>query len=158
MQAFPPDSIEKSGMQIAQDHIVGFNYTLKDDSGTVIDSSKDGPLEYRHGRGKLVRGLEKELDGKSVGWKGSVRVSKADGYGEYEPRMVFGVPLTKFGKKAPAIGDLVGVPNPQGGQFQARVIRKSGDEVTLDANHPLAGMELTWDVEIVSVRPAGPGE
>ena len=145
-------------MQIAQDHIVGFNYTLKDDSGTVIDSSKDGPLEYRHGRGKLVRGLEKELDGKSVGWKGSVRVSKADGYGEYEPRMVFGVPPTKFGKKAPAIGDLVGVPNPQGGQFQARVIRKSGDEVTLDANHPLAGMELTWDVEIVSVRPAGPGE
>lgn len=145
-------------MQISQDHIVGFNYTLKDDSGTVIDSSKNGPLEYRHGRGNLVRGLEKVLAGKSVGWKGSVRVSKDEGYGEYDSRMVFGVPLAKFGGQSPAIGDLVGVPNPQGGQFQARVVRKNEQEVTLDANHPLAGMELTWEVEVVSVRPARPDE
>jgi len=145
-------------MQITQDHIVGFNYTLKDDSGMVIDSSKDEPLQYHHGRGKLVRGLEKALTGKTVGWKGSVRVSKAEGYGDYDSRMVFGVPLGKFGKQSPVIGDIVGVPNPKGGQFQARVIRINDKEVTLDANHPLAGMELTWDVEIVSVRPARPDE
>jgi FKBP-type peptidyl-prolyl cis-trans isomerase SlyD len=145
-------------MQITEDHIVGFNYTLKDDSGKLIDSSKDEPLYYHHGRGKLVRGLEKVLAGKSVGWQGSVRVSKDEGYGEYDSRMVFEVPLVKFGKQSPNSGDIVGVPNPQGGQYQARVIRKNDQKVTLDANHPLAGMELTWDVEIVSVRPARPDE
>lgn len=141
-------------MQVSQDHVVGFNYTLKDDSGTVVDRSKDEPHYYLHGRGKLVKGLEKVLQGKAVGWKGSVRVSKAEGYGDYDSRMVFQVPLLKFGSQSPTIGDIVGVPNPQGGQFQARVIRMNDRDVTLDANHPLAGMELTWDVEVVSVRPA----
>lgn len=145
-------------MEIALDTIVGFNYTLKDDSGMLVDSSKDEPLYYHHGRGKLVKGLEKALAGKSAGWQGSVRVSKDEGYGEYDSRMVFQVPLTKFGSQAPKVGDLVGVPNPQGGQFQARVVRLNDRDVTLDANHPLAGMELTWAVEVVSVRAATPDE
>src|ERR1700752_2809021 len=80
-------------MAIAQDSVVTLHYTLKDDAGTVIDSSAEGePLAYLHGHGNLVPGLERELEGKGAGDTLAVKVTPADGYGEYSQDLVQKVP------------------------------------------------------------------
>ena len=76
-------------MTVTRDSIVTIHYTLRDDAGTIIDSSTSGePLAYLHGHGNLVPGLERELAGKNAGDKLSVKLAAADGYGEYDKQLV----------------------------------------------------------------------
>jgi len=143
-------------MLIAQDKVVLIHYTLKNDSGEVIDSSSGGdPLAYIHGQGNIIPGLEKALEGKQSGDKLNVRVEPSDGYGERDDGLVQQVPRRAFG----------GAPNVQPGmqfhaqtsQGQTRVVtvtRIQGDMVTVDGNHPLAGENLHFDVEVTEVRDA----
>lgn len=143
-------------MQIAKDSVVRFNYTLTGPNGQVIDSSQGKePLAYLHGANNIIPGLESALTGKAVGDNVKVTVPAAQAYGEHNPQMVQQVPKSAF----------QGVPNIQAGmQFQARgpqgqqaivtVKAVEGDLVTVDANHPLAGMPLNFDVSIVEVRAA----
>lgn len=146
-------------MSVAQDHVVSIHYTLKNDAGDVIDASPAGePLAYLHGHGNLIAGLERELTGKTAGDKLQVKVAAADAYGDYDPALVQQVP-----RRA-----LKGVPNVRVGmRLQAQsdhgarpltVTRLAGDMVTLDGNHPLAGQNLNFEVEIAAVRPATPEE
>jgi FKBP-type peptidyl-prolyl cis-trans isomerase SlyD len=143
-------------MQIAQDKVVLFHYTLTNDAGEVLDSSAGGaPLAYLHGQGNIVAGLEKALDGHSAGDKLSVRVEAADGYGMRDASLVKRVPRRSFG----SIGNI-----KPGMQFEAqlergrrRVVTVSavkGDMVTIDGNHPLAGQNLNFEVEVTEVRDA----
>lgn len=146
-------------MQITDDKVVQFNYTLKNDDGQVLDTS-DGkqPLAYLHGRKSIVPGLEAAMDGKAKGDSFNVDIAPADGYGERDPQMVQAVPRDKF----------QGVDEIQPGmQFQANtpagpqvvtVTEVSDAEVTVDANHPLAGQTLHFDIDIVEVRDATPEE
>lgn len=142
-------------MPIAQDDVVTIHYTLRDDSDKVIDTSADGaPLAYLHGHGNLIPGLERELAGKSVGDRLKVRVPAAEGYGEYDRALVQQVPR----RTLKGIGDLrIGMrlqAGTQQGQRAVTVTRIAGDMVTLDGNHPLAGQNLHFDVEITAVRAA----
>ena len=143
-------------MQVARDKVVLIRYTLKNDAGEVLDSSDGGaPLAYLHGQGNIVAGLETALDGKQAGDKLSVRVAAVDGYGVRDASLVQQVPRRSFG----------GVSNIKPGmQFHAQtaqgqmrvvtVTRIKGDMVTVDANHPLAGENLNFDVEVTEVRDA----
>ncbi len=138
-------------MEIKKDSIVNIEYTLKNEKGDVIDTSKDmGPLEYLHGYGNLIPGLEKELEGKKAGDSLTVAIKPEDGYGEYSDELVVEVPKANFEVDAEI---------EVGMQFEAgprivTVTKVEGDTVTIDANHELAGQTLHFDVKIDSVREA----
>ena len=142
-------------MTITRDSVVTIHYTLKDDAGAVIDSSgSDEPLAYLHGRGNIVPGLEKELTGRNTGDRISVRVSPADGYGEYDNGLVQSVPRrTLHGIKDVKPGMRLHAQTAEGPRA-VTVTKVLGDMVTLDGNHPLAGKSLRFDVRIEDVRPA----
>jgi FKBP-type peptidyl-prolyl cis-trans isomerase SlyD len=142
-------------MPIAQNDVVTIHYTLTDDADKVLDSSTDGePLAYLHGHGNIIPGLERELTGKSVGDRLKVRVGPAEGYGEYERALVQKVPR----RTLKGIADLrIGMRLQAGTQHSHRAVTVThiaGDMVTLDGNHPLAGQNLNFDVEITAVRAA----
>jgi FKBP-type peptidyl-prolyl cis-trans isomerase SlyD len=142
-------------VEISADRVVTIHYTLKDDGGTVLDSSAGGePLAYLQGRGNLVPGLEKALEGKQEGNSIAVVVSPADGYGTRDESLVQRVPKRSL-QGAGAV--------KKGMQFQARtedgvrlftVAAVIGDMVTLDGNHPLADQTLHFDVQVLGVREA----
>ena len=142
-------------MEISANSVVLIHYTLKDDSGEILDSSAGGePLAYIQGHGNLVPGLEQALEGKSGGNTLAVTVSPADGYGNRDETLVQRVPK----RALQGSGEI-----RKGMQFQARtddgmrlftVTGVAGDMVTLDGNHPLADQTLHFDVEVVSVRQA----
>jgi FKBP-type peptidyl-prolyl cis-trans isomerase SlyD len=141
-------------VSIQQDSVVTFNYTLKDDAGEVIDSSEGEPLAYLHGHGNLVPGLERELEGKDAGSKLSVKVAPGDGYGEYSKDLVQKVPRRSLkGISKVAVGMRLHAQTPQGTRA-VTVTHVTGDMVTIDGNHPLAGKNLNFDIQIVEVRAA----
>ena len=142
-------------MNIADKCVATIHYTLSDSEGTVIDSSEgQEPLAYLHGAQNIVPGLEKELTGKAVGDKLKVCVSPEEGYGHKDANLVQDLPKDMFG----------GIDNIEVGmEFQAQteagmqvveVIAVEDDTVTIDGNHPLAGVELNFEVEIAEVREA----
>ena len=143
-------------MNIANNCVVAFHYTLTDDDGNEIDSSKGKePLAYLHGHSGIIPGLERELEGKVVGDAMKVTVEPTDGYGEMNPELVQAVPREAFqGVDNIEVGMQVQAQG-QGGQVQMVVVREVSDEsVTVDANHPLAGQTLHFDVSIEDVREA----
>lgn len=146
-------------MKIEKNSVVEIHYTLTDDQGETIDSSAgQQPLPYIHGIGALIPGLEKELEGKEAGDKLKVVIGAVDGYGEYNQDQVFEVSKSGFqGDEDLEVGMQVQLETDSGPAI-AMVTEIEGDSVTLDLNHPLAGMELSFDVEVVSVRAASPEE
>jgi FKBP-type peptidyl-prolyl cis-trans isomerase SlyD len=146
-------------MQIAKNKVVSIDYTLTGDDGAVIDSSQGGePLAYLHGAGNIIPGLERALEGKSAGDAVQATIAPGDGYGDKNPALVQAVPRAQF----PGVQDI-----KAGMQFQAQtnhgprvvsVVGVTDDTVTVDANHPLAGQTLNFDVKIVEVRDATPEE
>ncbi len=139
---------------VRPDTVVSIEYTLKDDSGEVLDSSEGGePLQYLHGRGQIIGGLEKGLEGKSVGETVHVDVAPEDGYGEHDPERMVEVPKDQFDFEV-EVGDFVQAQHPDGSMIPFRVAEVGEETVTLDGNHPLAGQSLHFDVKVVAVRPA----
>jgi FKBP-type peptidyl-prolyl cis-trans isomerase SlyD len=146
-------------MPIAQNDVVSIHYTLKDDADKVLDSSAGGePLAYLHGHGNLVPGLERALAGHDVGERLKVIVPAADGYGEYDQALVQKVPR----RALKGIANLrVGMRLQAGtehGHHAVTVTHIAGDMVTLDGNHPLAGHNLNFEIEITAVRAASAEE
>lgn len=142
-------------MKIAKDHAVHFHYVLTDDNGEVLDDSHDGqPLGYLHGHDNIIPGLEAALEGHEEGDEFEVTVEADEAYGQRNEDLVDDVPASLF----------EGVDNVQVGmQFRAQgddaeqlvtVTGVEGDQVTIDANHPLAGERLNFAVEVTGVRPA----
>ena len=142
-------------MPIAQNSVVSIHYTLKDDAGEIIDSSASGdPLTYLHGQGNLVAGLERALDGKDVGDKLEVKLAPADGYGEYDKQLVQKIPRRALkGISNVTVGMRLHAQTEQGPRA-VTVTNITGDMVTIDGNHPLAGQPLNFDVEVAEVRDA----
>ena len=142
-------------MSIKKDSVVTFNYTLKDDGGAVIDSSAPGePLAYLHGHGNLVPGLERELEGKAAGEKLTVKVTPADGYGERSGELIQKVPRRALkGINKITVGMRLHAQTQQGPRA-VTVTAVTGDMVTIDGNHPLAGQNLNFDIDLVDVRDA----
>ena len=142
-------------MQITRHTVASIEYTLTDDAGEVLDTSRGhGPLTYVHGTGGLIPGLEAELEGKEAGAALKVRIAPADAYGERDEEMVARVPRTQMPSGAPlAVGTQFQARGPQGSQV-VTLVKVEDDAVWLDANHPLAGVHLTFDVSVVEVRAA----
>ena len=145
-------------MQIGQDKVVLVHYVLTNDAGEVLDKSEaDEPLAYIHGAGNIIPGLEEALAGKSTGDKLSVAVPAEKAYGPHDPELVQAVPRRAF----------EGTEVKPGMRFHAQtedgpravvVTRVQGDMVTIDGNHPLAGQNLNFQVEIAEVREASAEE
>ena len=142
-------------MSITQDQVVSIHYTLADDAGQILDQSAEGaPLAYLHGRGNLIPGLERELTGKSAGDRLRVKIPPADGYGEYDAALVQRVPRRALkGVADLRVGMRVQAQTPQGART-VTVTHIIGDMITLDGNHPLAGKNLTFEVQVAEVRSA----
>ena len=145
-------------MTISKDQVVSMNYVLKNDKGEIMDQSKENPLTYLHGHRNIVPGLEKELGGLKVGEKKSVKVSPAEGYGEHDPKLRFPLPLDRLGDDVPPIGALLELESNTGQSFVGRVVEAREKELILDANHPLAGETLHFEIEITSIRQAEANE
>ncbi len=143
-------------LMIGENSVVSMHYKLTDNDGNVIDSSEGmEPLTYLHGAGNIIPGLEKALLGKVEKDALTVKVSPVDGYGEVMQELVETVPKVAFqGVDTIEPGMSFEAQDPNG-QMQRIVVKKvEGDMFTVDANHPLAGVELNFDVNIVSVREA----
>ncbi len=146
-------------MKITKNAVVTMNYTLKDDKGTVIDSSSEnGPLSFIQGIGNIIPGLETQMEGKQKGDKFNCTITPADGYGDTDPNLVQKVERSQFAESDNLeVGMMFEVGNDDQ-SFIARVIGLDDQNVTLDANHPMAGQTLNFDIEILNVRDADPNE
>jgi len=146
-------------MKIVKDKVVSIHYTLKNDAGSIVDSSEQAePLVYLHGAQNIIPGLESALEGKVADDTLEVSIDAIDAYGEYKKELTEVVPSSMF----------EGVENIEVGmEFQAeteagmqviRIAAVDGDEITIDGNHPLAGERLHFDVSIAEVRDASSDE
>lgn len=148
-------------MEIGQDSVVTIHYTLTDDEGKVLDSSEGrSPMAYLQGHGNIVAGLEKEMVGKSAGAKLQVTVAPADGYGERTGPGPQQVKKKEFGKDADKLHE--GMPfraaSSDGTEVTLWISKIEGAWVHIDTNHPLAGENLHFDIEVLDVRAASPEE
>ncbi len=136
--------------------VVSIHYTLKDEEGTVIDSSEGAdPLTYLHGAGNIIPGLENALVGKTVGESLEVVVEPGQGYGEYQADLLQVVPKQAFeGVEEIEPGMAFMAQAADGSQRKIVVRDVEGDDITVDANHELAGVDLHFSVEIMEVREA----
>jgi FKBP-type peptidyl-prolyl cis-trans isomerase SlyD len=144
---------------MSQRNVVTFHYTLRDPQGRLLDTSSGGQaVSYLEGSGQIIDGLDEALKGVAPGTKQTVNVPAAKAYGEYDAEQVQRVLKSLL----PVEGEL----NP-GDQFRAgedqfapivKVVEVDGDHVVLDANHPLAGVDLVFEVEVVAVRAASEEE
>ena len=134
------------------------DYTLHDDDGDLLDASEgDGgePIEYVHGYGMLVPGLEAGLTGMKPGEERDIVVPAADGYGDYDDELVLEIDRADFpNPKEIAEGDEFIAESPDGDEVPMEVVEVKADAVLVDANHPLAGVNLHYRVKIRAVREA----
>ena len=146
-----------SANTVAADMVVSMNYVLTDTDGKVLDESKGEPLQYLQGHSNIIPGLEKELVGLAPGDKKKVVVQPNEGYGELNPELRFALPRDQFGGQDVEAGMMVTLQSPEG-MLNARVMEVGEAEIGMDANHPLAGQVLTFEVEITDIRPASDEE
>ena len=149
--------MSNSNRVVADDRIVQIEYTLTLDDGEVYDSSAEtGPLDYLHGYGQIIAGLEAALTGMQVGEIKDIVVTPEYGYGEYDPEAVELAPLDAF----PDDMEIeVGMPvelfdEEIDQEIEAYVAEIGADGILLDMNHPLAGETLHFHVKVLAVRPA----
>ncbi|RLL54793.1 peptidylprolyl isomerase [Mariprofundus sp. EBB-1] len=146
-------------MQIAKNKVVSIHYTLKNDAGTVIDSSEGAePLVYLHGSQNIIPGLEKALEGKVADDALQVSINPTEAYGEYNKALTQVVPSSMFqGVEKIEVGMEFQAQTEQGVEV-IRIAAVDGDDVTIDGNHPLAGERLHFDVSVAEVRDASADE
>jgi FKBP-type peptidyl-prolyl cis-trans isomerase SlyD len=142
-------------MKIAANTVVTLEYVLKDDSGEILDSSDGEPLEYLHGQGQLVPGLERELDGKKAGDSLEVTVPPEDAYGAHDPDRVIEVERGELPEDLlPEVGMELNTEGPDGEPLIMWITEVNDESVTLDGNHPLAGQTLFFSIDVRAVRAA----
>ena len=132
---------------------VKVHYTGKLNDGTVFDSSKDRePLEFELGGGQMIAGFDTAVDGMEVGESKTAVFSSEEGYGEKNDEMVFTVPKDQLPPEIkPEEGQQLSMQHPSGQQIPVVVTKVEDSEIEIDANHPLAGKELEFDIELVEI-------
>jgi FKBP-type peptidyl-prolyl cis-trans isomerase SlyD len=147
-----------SELIIEPNNYVTVDYELRDHAGVLLDGSgPEGaePIEYVHGYGMLVPGLEAALAGLRAGDEREVIVPSEAGYGDRDEALVLEVDRSQFpDPTAVAVGDEFVAESPEGDEIAMSVVDVRGDVVVVDANHPLAGVTLLYRVKVRSVRPA----
>ncbi|ORE88591.1 FKBP-type peptidylprolyl isomerase [Oceanococcus atlanticus] len=142
-------------MQIADNTVVSFDYTLRNDAGETVDTSSGRePMAYLHGHNQIVAGLEKEMTGRSSGDSFQVTVSPDEGYGPHRPELVQVVPREAFqGIDTLEVGMRFQADSAQGPML-VRIAAVEDSQVTVDGNHDLAGQNLHFDIAVTDVREA----
>jgi FKBP-type peptidyl-prolyl cis-trans isomerase SlyD len=146
-----PGTVIQAGAEVT------FDYTLTDESGTVIDSSKGKgkePIHYIHGKRQIIPGLEKELVGMAVGGEKKVTLKPEDAYGLIDPRAFQEVSKDKLPPDALKVGTMLMMQGPQGQGVPVRVHEIKEKTVIMDFNHPLAGKTLSFDIKITDIKAA----
>lgn len=134
--------------------VVSFHYTLTNSQGEQLDSSAGHePLSYLEGVGQIIPGLEKEIEKLQVKDKKKINVPAAEAYGLREEKYIVSVPRDKFPAGDIHVGDQF-QPGEDPNAHPFTVTEITSSHVTLDANHPLAGVDLVFDVEVVNIREA----
>jgi FKBP-type peptidyl-prolyl cis-trans isomerase SlyD len=142
-------------MNISQNKMVKIHYTLTDTDGKELDSSRNGdPIEYLHGNGNLISGLESELEGKTEGDKVHAVIQPKDAYGEYDEKLLIEVPRSQFDSDAKIEVGQQFQANATGDAMIVTVKKVTDDKITIDGNHELAGKTLCFDVDVIGVRDA----
>jgi FKBP-type peptidyl-prolyl cis-trans isomerase SlyD len=142
-------------MSISANKVVTLDYTLTNDSGEILDQSNSGQFAYLHGANNIIPGLENALTGKTAGDNLNVKVSPDQGYGERDENLsqVVGIDMFETPDDV-AVGMQFHAQSGDGHRIVITVTNVDGDQVTIDGNHPLAGVTLNFDVTVVEVRDA----
>ena len=142
-------------MSISDNKVVSFHYTLTGADGQQIETSRErDPMSYLHGAGNIVPGLEKAMEGKGVGDSFEITIEPEEAYGEWSDANIQRVPLKRLqGANKIEAGQML-MLNTERGPMQVRVAKVGRFNADLDANHPLAGQTLTFDVEVTDIRDA----
>ena len=140
-------------MTLAAGTKVLVHYTGTLDDGTQFDSSRErDPLEVILGQDMVIPGFEKAILGLAPGQSVTVTIPEEEAYGPHNEEMVIRVPKTSFPPEiVPTVGEQLVLRSPDGNELPALIVDVDDDEATLDANHPLAGFALTFEIELVSV-------
>ena len=133
---------------------VSIHYTGQLTDGEIFDSSSGRePLEFTIGAGQVIPGFDEGVRGMFVGSKKRVEITPEDAYGQPDPKMVGKFSRADFNyEQEPQIGDQFAFPLPQGGEIPVTVVAVDADSIMLDANHPLAGETLIFDLELVAIQ------
>ena len=146
-------------MKVVENAVVVIDYTLTDNDGEVIDSSDGaGPLAYLHGKGNIIVGLEEALLGKEAGDEVKASIEPANAYGERHEDMKQDVPKELFGGVENIEVGMQFQSETDGGPVMVTVVAIGEEMITVDGNHPLAGVHLNFDVKIREVREASEEE
>lgn len=146
-------------MQIENNHVVTLTYTLKDNDNNIIDQSDDGSFCYLHGASNIIPGLENALTGKTAGEELSVSIAPEDGYGVRDPAKTQAVPREAFPEDQEIVAGMqFHAQGPDGQQIVVTIASVDGDQITVDGNHPLAGVQLNFDVKVMEIRAASDEE
>ena len=148
-------------MTVKDDTVVSFHYTLTNAGGETLESSRDRgeAMTYLHGAGNIIPGLEGALAGREAGDTFTVTIPAAQAYGERREGNIQRLPLKRLGVASRQLrpGQVLNLTTSRG-PAQVTVTKVGRFHVDVDANHPLAGQALTFDVEITAVRDASPEE
>ena len=133
---------------------VSVHYTGTLTSGEVFDSSIErDPLKFTLGKGQLIPGFEHAIMGLSVGEKAATNIPSLEAYGEHNPEMVIEVPMNQLPPELDAqVGMQLQLNQPDGQAIPVQITQIEGETVTIDANHPLAGKDLNFDIEVVEIH------
>jgi FKBP-type peptidyl-prolyl cis-trans isomerase SlyD len=146
-------------MNIAKDRVVSIAYTLTDKNNQLLDSADASePLAYIHGYENIIPGLEKALEGKQEGDTLKVSVVAAEAYGERDEDLVVDVSRKQFDGAGPLEAGMQFQAQTPEGYRVVTITKVAGETVTIDGNHPLAGMDLTFDVTVTEIREANAEE
>jgi len=142
-----------------KDKVVTFHYTLTNASGEEMESSRDSdPMSYLHGANNIISGLEKAMEGHAISDTFSATLKPEDAYGIRNEKNVQRVPLKRLkGIGKISVGQILNLKTTDG-QVQVTVLKVGRFNVDVDGNHPLAGAQLTFDVEITDIREASEEE
>jgi FKBP-type peptidyl-prolyl cis-trans isomerase SlyD len=146
-------------MQVEKNRVVEIDYTLRNDGGDVLDTSQGkAPLSYIQGIGALIPGVENALEGKSSGQRVEITVPPETGYGVRDDSLVLTIQRERFEGIEDLKEGLRFHMDTQAGPTVFTVLKVEDNDVLVDGNHPLAGMTLSFDITVQSVREATPEE
>ncbi len=147
-------------LSVDKNMVVSFHYTLVDkETGAVIESShEDRPVTFLVGAGEIIPGLETRMIGMKVGEKRTIEVPADEAYGPRDPNLIQKIPREYFSNVPLEKGITLQAHTPDGRVITMVVVSFDDEEVVVDLNHPLAGRDLLFEVEVIGIREATPDE
>ena len=143
-------------VRIETDMVVTITYRLTDKDGRLLEErTPDHPYSYVQGKGQVVGPVERAVEGKTIGFQTELSLTPRESYGEYDPTLVADLPRAHFPMTTPVtVGMKFNTVGPEGQPMIIRVIEEAEEFVTVDGNHPLAGLDLIFELKVLDLRPA----